>query len=536
MGNPVSSITVVGGGTAGWLAATFLRSKVSPKIKVTLIESPNIPTVGVGEATVPHMPVTLREMGIDDQDFMRRCNASFKMGVMFNNWNVDRKGRFISYMNPFSTPPRIDGVEVSQYFQAFGAGKRDFVQSYSPMVDLFEHWKGPFSLKGAENDPMPRAGYAYHLDAVKFAGLLAELGVARGVEHILDDVDDVELDDRGFVAALKLRETGRHAVQLVIDCTGFRGLIIQKALGEPFVDYSDYLGNDRAMAMPIPHPDPMKIRAATQSTALGAGWSWAVPLFNRIGTGYVFSSAHRTDEQAAEEFLAHLGDTAPKGAEPRVIPMRIGRSRRAWVKNCVALGLSGGFIEPLESTAIHMIDMGLRWLLEYFPSQDYEEPTRNAFNKVSDNLFNEVRDFICLHYRLGNRTDDPYWIDARTQLKISDRLDHLLDLWQYQLPTFQDVPFSYLFSHQVFTAVLLGKRSYETGYGADKLNHSFAMSEKLWKEFLRKSAARNRAVVEYKADHRRTLLFFRGELNKAAAPGAHLGEVTQGGAFEPVLF
>ena len=183
---------------------------------------------------------------------------------------------------------------------------------------------------------------------------------------------------------------------------------MSKVLEEPFVSYSKYLANDRAVAVQIPHPDPMKIPPVTRSTALGAGWSWRVPLFHRIGTGYVFSSAHRTDEAAKAELLAHLGLT-PEEAEPRVIPMRIGRSKNLWVKNCVAVGLSGGFIEPLESTAIHMIDMSIRWLLAYFPDSDFADPLRNRYNKLMISLYDEVRDFICLHYALGNRTDDPYW-------------------------------------------------------------------------------------------------------------------------------
>ncbi len=523
MARPVTSITIVGGGTAGWLAAVFLRTKCAARISVTLVESPNVPTVGVGEATVPHMPATLRELGIDDRSFFQRCNASFKMGVMFRGWNVDHKGRPIAYMNPFASPPRLDGLEVGQFFQAHGAGKRDYIQSFSPLMDLLEAYKCPISFDG-KNDPMPKVGYAYHLDAGGFAAMLAEIGRARGVTHVLDDVDAVELDARGHVAALSLRETGRHPVELVIDCTGFRGLIIRDALGEPFESYADYLGNDRAMALQIPHPDPARLPAATSSTALGAGWSWSVPLFHRIGTGYVFSSAHRSDDQARDEYMAHLGDTAPDGAEPRVIPMRIGRSRRAWVKNCVALGLSGGFIEPLESTAIHMIDMGLRWLLEYFPSLDFEESTRAAYNRVADGMYDEVRDFICLHYRLNNRSDDPYWIDARTQLKISDRLAHLLDLWQYQLPNRLDIPSAHLFDYPTFTAVLLGKQVYRNGYGADRLNRAQAVPEKPWKDFLRQSAARNAAIVRHKADHRAVLLALRGETEGGPARFRPLGE------------
>ncbi len=524
MAKPITSITIVGGGTAGWLAAVFLRTKIAKKIKVTLIESPNVPTVGVGEATVPNMPATLRELGIEDRAFFKRCNASIKMGVMFRNWNVDHRGDFISYMNPFITPPMIDRMEAGYFFHAFGAGKRDFIQSFSPLMDLLAAGKCPLSF-GGKDDPMPRVGYAYHLDAGKFAGMLAEIGNERGVDHILDDVQDVELDERGHVAALQLQEHGRHEVEFVIDCTGFQGLISQKALGEPFESYSDYLANDRALALQIPHPDPLRLPAATSSTALGAGWSWSVPLFNRIGTGYVFSSAHRSDDAARDEFLRHLGDTAPKGAEPRVIPMRVGRTRRAWVKNCLSLGLSGGFIEPLESTAIHMIDMGLRWLLLYFPSKDVDDATRDRYNRTVDAMYNEVRDFICLHYRLGNRTDDPYWIDARTELKLPDRLAENLELWKHRLPSPLDLPTQFLFTHHTFQAVLLGKQVYRNGYGDGAFSRPYVMSEKNWKEFLRKSAAHTRATVAYKADHRQMLLALRGELGKGGSVATKLGEV-----------
>ncbi len=538
MAEPIRSITIVGGGTAGWLAATYLRRKCHRKIAITLIESPNVPTVGVGEATVPQLPVTLRELGVDDQTFFRRCNASFKMGVMFRNWNTDRKGQPLSYMNPFAAAPRVDGVDLGYYFHRYGAGRRDYIQSFSPLMDLYAAYKCPLSF-GGPDDPMPKVGYAYHLDAGKFAELLAERGAEQGVAHILDDVDAVELDARGHVAALTLAARGRHPVELVIDCTGFKGLVIREALGEPFESYADYLANDRAMALPIPHPDPMRLPSATSSTALGAGWSWSVPLFNRIGTGYVYSSAHRSDDAARDEFLTHLGDSAPAGAEPRVIPMRIGRSRRAWVKNCIALGLSGGFIEPLESTAIHMIDMGLRWLMMYFPDSDFDAVTRARYNRVSDSMYDEVRDFICLHYQLGNRTDDPYWIDARTQLKLPDRLAGNLELWRRRLPGPLDLQTAHLFGHTTFQAVLLGKRVYETGYGDAQFATSHAMDEKRWKAFLRKTAARNIATVKYKADHRKMLLALRGELEggprDAQVPG--LAAPERAGALElPVLF
>lgn len=197
MGQPLSSITIVGGGTAGWLAAVYLRRACAERIRITLIESPNIPTVGVGEATVPQMPFTLRQIGLDERTFFRRCDATFKTGVMFRNWNTDRSGKLVSYLNPFSNAPSLDGVSIGNHFHAFGAGKRDYVSCYSPYAHMAKAFKGPFSFKDPKADPMPKPAYAYHLNAVAFAKLLAEVGTERGIEHILDDVDDVELDERG---------------------------------------------------------------------------------------------------------------------------------------------------------------------------------------------------------------------------------------------------------------------------------------------------------------------------------------------------
>ena len=453
MGKPIKEVTIVGGGTAGWLTALLLQSTFQKSGKhgtlrrIKLIESPNIPTVGVGEATVPGMPRTIRLAGLSEGEFFKTCNASFKLGVVFDNWNVDAKGKPISYVNPFSPPPTINGYNSAIFYAKYGAGAFDYVQSFSPAVDAWKHCKGPRALGGKEFDSW--FGYAYHLDAGLFARMLRDICIKRGVVHVLDDVVDVELDDRGFVAAMILKETGRHPVELVIDCTGFRGLVINQALKEPFLSYGKYLGNDRAMAVQIPHKEGAKIEPVTKSTALGAGWSWRVPLFNRIGTGYVFSSAHRTDDAAREEFLRHLGPEH-KDAEPRIIPMRIGRNRNAWVKNCIAIGLSGGFIEPLESTAIHMVDMGVRFLTGYFPDSDFTPALRERYNRNVTDLYDEVRDFICLHYALGNRTDDQYWIDARQALEVPDSLAENLEVWKHVLVGPHDLKNKQLFDHHTY--------------------------------------------------------------------------------------
>ena len=317
-----------------------------------------------------------------------------------------------------------------------------------------------------------------------------------------------------------LKEKGRLPVELVIDCTGFRGVLVNGALGEPFIDYSKYLANNRAAAVQIPHTQPDRMEPVTRSTALGAGWVWRVPLYNRVGTGYVFSSAHRSDEEACDELLAHLHETtgdAAKGAEPRIIPIRVGRTRNPWVKNCVAIGLSGGFIEPLESTAIFMIEMSVRWLLDYFPDKDFASPLRDRFNKVATQLYDEVRDFICLHYALGNRTDSQYWIDAREELEVPDSLAANLELWKYALPTPSDLPSASLFSYHVYHAVMLGKQVYDTGYAATAPYSVGTLTREQWMQHVAKLRQKIDQTAKALPDHRTLLTSIRGELEPAPA-------------------
>ncbi len=514
MARPIKQITIVGGGTAGWFAALLLNA--APKVRagrpggpnLTLIESPSIPTVGVGEATVPGMPRSLIEGGISERDFFKACNATFKLGVMFDGWNVDRDGTPISYINPFTRPSSIDGVDIAHYFLRYGAGDLSFADLVTPALGLLVEGKGPRPL-GAK--PYAEAGtFAYHLDAGRFARLLRDTCTARGVEHLLDDMVGADQDEAGNISAINLKETGRHDTELVIDCTGFRGLIINQIMGAEFVDYSRYLANDRAMAVQIPHGADGTIDPVTRSTALGAGWAWRVPLYNRIGTGYVFSSAHRTDDQARAEFLAHL-DPDHKDAEPRIIPMRIGRNRHAWIGNCVAMGLSGGFIEPLESTAINMIDIATRYLIDNFPSADMPEPIRARYNRQISAHYDEVRDFICLHYALGNRVDDPYWIDAREGLEVPDTLAENLEIWRHRLPTDYDLQSSLLFGHSVYHSVLLGKQSYQNGFAAADFGVGIALNEEKWSAFVARVTNRFAQIRNAAAPHRALARDIRGD-------------------------
>lgn len=529
MSNLLTKITIVGGGTAGWMTALVLDTMFAKsgdkakRPKICLIESPNIATVGVGEATVPRMPLTIREAGISEKDFFRETNASFKLGVKFCNWNHTADGKPIDYMNPFAHGQLLENVDAADYFHQFGNGGRDFTQSITPHDDLARLCKAARPLGAPPFED--RFGYAYHLDAVKFAGMLTTICTKRGVKHISDEVTSVHKDEAGNISYLMLEKGGKHDIELVIDCTGFRGLIINQALGEPFLDYSEFLPNDRAMALQIQHPDPEKIESATRSTALGAGWTWRVPLYNRVGTGYVFSSRHRTDDQARDEYMEWLGESGKNG-EPRIIPMRIGRVRNPWVKNCVAIGLAGGFIEPLESTAIHMVDHAARWLAENLPGKDMADPIRNRYNRQMSGLYDEVLDFICLHYKLGNRTDDQYWIDARTDMKIPDRLAENLEVWKHRLPCASDIASATLFDHRTYQAVLLGKQVYQAGFGKGTIESVRPLRKPVWYQFQKAAKQELSQIIRAMPDHKTLLREIRGEPKQTAAFEAMLTPAT----------
>jgi Tryptophan halogenase len=472
MGQPLRKITIVGGGTAGWLAAAFLnrfcKSKDEKhKFEITLIESPTIPIVGVGEASLPGMVVLLNQLGISEAEFFKLTDATFKVAAHFINWNHDDKGKSIEFLNILNAPGAIDGRQLADYFATFDPARAApdagmaYVRAFSPVAEIVRGNLAPRRPGAPEFSG--EVGYTYHFDATKLATFLRDVATSRGVKHILDDVDEINLDERGFVKSLSLRREGEHNVELVIDCTGFRGAILQKALGEPFEPYGDYLLNDRAAVVQIPHKDPNVIAPTTRATGFKAGWNFNIPLTTRVGTGYIFSSKFLSDDEAMDELLAFYGDQA-KGCEPRIIPIRTGRVRKAWVKNCVALGLSGGFIEPLEATAIFMTDLGVRWLQHYLPTQDFEPELADAYNRQVSRVYEEVRDFIQAHYHLNNRQDSEYWRTAREGMMLSDRLQENLKVWRRATPEALDLDSTYLFSSPVYALLLIAKGFYKDAH------------------------------------------------------------------------
>jgi hypothetical protein len=458
----ISHITIVGGGTAGWLAAALLNAGLNrrndgPDVRITVIESPNIPTIGVGEATTISMRLTCSQLDLDEKDFLKRCNGSFKGSVRFNNWDKEPDGSPRSYFHPFDHPGFLHVHNIVYHWLAWrrkgnkGSLAEVVVPSLAPvMANRAPLVPGSKDFKGI----FP---YAYHFDAKLFAEYMREYATNLGVEHVQDDVTDVNLDERGFVKSLTLKERGDRPVEFVIDCTGFRGLIIKEALKEPVVSYGDNLLCDKALALQIPHERPGTLESYTTSTGLDNGWSWRVPLFNRLGTGYVFSSAFASDDQAIREFRKYL-KLPEDHPDPRVVPMQIGRTRNSWVKNCLAIGLAGGFIEPLESTSIHFTQMALRFFVEFFPDQTINPVYAREYNKIATKMYEEVREFIALHYHTSNRTDTPFWLAARNDMKMPDGLAEKLELWKHKLPGPLECnrPWS-LFEQSSYAFVMAGK-------------------------------------------------------------------------------
>lgn len=416
-------VVVVGGGTAGWMAAVYLNRFIRPLGgKVTVIESPNIGTVGVGEATIPTLVRFLRLLNLDEREFMRRCSATYKLGIKFEDWIRPGTG----YWHPFGICGRVNGLDVFHFWlkRRFEAGSRLAYADYSAQVLLAESGKSPWPY-GATSAIHDSGGYAYHLDAAAFGDYLRECATAEGVDHLFGTVQDVAFDDRGNIASLDIGGGRSIAADLFVDATGFQGRLIEQALGDPWIDWSRYMLCDRAVVMPLSRDE--RFPPYTLSKAMPAGWIWRIALSSRTGYGYVFSSAHVSEDAAAQTLIAQSGLRKPATADPRFLDIRVGRRANFWVRNCVAVGLSSGFIEPLESTGIHLIQHAVRLLAAYLPDCTFNDALRRAYNAAMAAAYDEVRDFVVLHYLLSQR-DDVFWRDARN-VPVPDTLRESLALY-----------------------------------------------------------------------------------------------------------
>jgi tryptophan halogenase len=443
---------IVGGGTAGWMAAAALARVFGPSLNVRLVESELIGVVGVGEATVPHIKAFNNLLKIDEADFVRSTQGSFKLGIQFVDWA--RIGD--SYVHGFGTSigPQLGLLPFHQYWiKARLEGRAKEIGAYT--LNTMAAPRGKFMVSASDvppGSPLSNIAYAYHYDATLYARYLRSYAEQRGVRRTEGIVEQVLLHaESGFVESLRLASGEVIAGDLFVDCSGFRGLLIEEALHTGYLDFTHWLPCDRALAVPcekIGPPTPY-----TRSTAREAGWQWRIPLQHRTGNGYVYSSKHLSDDEAAATLLGNL-DGRPL-AEPRLLRFTTGRRKKCWNKNVVALGLASGFLEPLESTSIYLIQTGIAKLLELFPREGFDDVLVERYNARSAFEFDRIRDFLVLHYHATERDDTPFWNQCRT-MSIPPELQANIDLFRDSGRFYRNA--DELFADISWIEVMLGQR------------------------------------------------------------------------------
>jgi tryptophan halogenase len=454
----ITSITVVGGGSAGWMAAAALATYLGKGASIRLIESEEIGIVGVGEASVPHIKLFNGQwLGIDEAEFVKRTQATVKLGIQFNDWS--RIGD--SYLHGFGAIGRSLGpLPFHQFWlKLHQSGLAGTIGDYSPQTVMAPLGKfAPGDRNAAPNSPLADIAYAYHFDATLYARFLRELAEQRGVQRIEGKIVGVnQRADDGFIESVTLDSGQRVDGELFIDCSGFRGLLIEQTLHTGYEDWSHWLPCDRALAVPCESVDP--ITPYTRSTARAAGWQWRIPLQHRTGNGYVYSSRHVSDDEAAATLLANLDGKAL--ADPRPLRFTTGMRKKTWNKNVVALGLASGFLEPLESTSIYSAQSGITRLLSLFPTRDFNPMLIERYNRESSFEFERIRDFLILHYHATERNDTPFWDTCRT-MSVPDTLRETMDLFRVDGRYFRNG--EDFFALPSWVQVMLGQRIVPAGY------------------------------------------------------------------------
>jgi tryptophan halogenase len=422
----LSTIVIVGGGTAGWMAAAALARVLGPTYNIHLVESEQIGIVGVGEATVPHIKAFNQLLRIDEADFVRHTQGSFKLGIEFVDWL--RVGE--RYIHGFGTEigHPLGLLPFHQYWiKARHAGKAQPLGAYT--LNTVAATRGKFMVSATDvppASPLANIAYAYHFDAALYGRYLRVYAERHGVKRHEGIVEHVALHpESGHVESVRLQSGETIAGDLFIDCSGFRGLLIEQALETGYIDFTHWLPCDRALAVPSENVGPPSPH--TRATARDAGWQWRIPLQHRTGNGYVYSSRHISDDEAAATLLANLEGKAL--ADPRPLRFTTGRRKKCWNRNVVALGLASGFMEPLESTSIHLIQSGISKLLELFPYQGLSDVLVDRYNDQLAFEFDRIRDFLVLHYNATERDDTPFWRQC-CDMAIPPELQAVIDLFR----------------------------------------------------------------------------------------------------------
>ncbi|MDT0604357.1 tryptophan halogenase family protein [Thalassotalea castellviae] len=433
----IKSIVVLGGGSAGWLTACLIAAKhvnENSPFSVTLVESPNIPTIGVGEGTWPTMVNTLQQIGISELTFIQRCDASFKQASKFVNWVNNKPGD--EYYHPFTPPQSFDQISLGRAWQQQYSDK-PFAETVCLQALLCQQKRAPKQLNLGDFKTIEN--YGYHLNASKFSQLLTEHGTEKlSVKHILDDVIAVKSKSNGDIASLTTKEHGDINGDLFIDCSGQAAALIGKHYQVPFISKKEVLFIDKAITVQVPYPcEKAPVESATISTAQSAGWIWDIGLPNRRGVGHVFSTKYTTIEAATAQLKSYLAQSVDNIEQLTFRTLDINPGYRAtfWHKNCVAVGMSSGFLEPLEASALVMVELAAKTLALQMPaSREAMDVIARQYNKNMTFRWQRIIDFLKLHYVLSKRGDSDFWRDNRDPATIPDSLKELLTLWQYQPP------------------------------------------------------------------------------------------------------
>lgn len=436
---PINHIVIVGGGTAGWLTAGTIaarhKGRMAHGFTVTLVESPNVPIIGVGEGTWPTLRTTLRRMGVSETEFFRQCDAAFKQGALFAGWTTGAADD--AYYHPLMLPQSFGQLNLAQHWLADPAAA-NFCDSVTPQGRICDAGLAPKTIATPEYEGP--ANYAYHLDAGKFSAFLQRHCTENlGVRHVLADVREVRMTEGGDIAAVRTEQAGEIAGDLFVDCTGFAARLIGEAMGVPFRSCADTLFCDTALAIQMPYADEdAPIASHTKSTAQSAGWIWDIGLPTRRGVGHVFSSSHISVDEAERELRAYLGEGA-RDLPMRTLKIRAGHRETFWKGNCVAVGLAAGFLEPLEASAIVLIELSAKLIAEQMPAcREVMDTIAARFNATTQYRWGRIIDFLKLHYALTQRRDTDFWRDNVRPETIPDRLRGLMELWRWNAPWMHD--------------------------------------------------------------------------------------------------
>jgi tryptophan halogenase len=456
MAMKIKRVAIVGGGTAGWLAANHLGVELSrdPDVEITLIESKDIPVIGVGEGTVPRIKETLQKFGISELDLLASCDATFKQGIKFANWmDAEKYGADHFYYHPFSSPYPA-GFDVTNYW----LNHRESL-AFSRLSELYSVAELNRSPKQVSSPPfVGLVDYAYHFNAAKFSDLLARNAREKfSIKHRFETIAQVLCNADGSIKQLVYESGDSEEFDFYIDCTGFASLLIGKTLKVPFLDKSTRILSDTALALQEPTVDTEEILPYTLATAHKAGWIWDIPLTNRRGIGFVYASKYMGEDEAVQTFSKYVGRDL-QNANLRQVPMKIGYYESFWEKNCVALGLAHGFVEPLEATSILVTDFAAQLLARNFPKVKEDIPVVAGYcNKAVTYAWERVIDFVQLHYFISDRRDSAFWCDSTENMCISDTLREHLDMWKIIAPKKADFFSTFdIFSVENYLFVLYG--------------------------------------------------------------------------------